>query len=185
MSNCPNAYKAKNQQMNQRIFTLLCAMLALGPVQKAIAAEAGNKAPDCTLASIGDGKSYNLQQFQGKVLYIDFWASWCPPCLKSFPFLNELEQNLKDRGLQVIAINMDESAEDAKAFLAKTPAQFIVAADSNEQCARSFDVKAMPSSYLIDRNGVIRHVQLGFRQGEAEELRKLAEQLLTESSEKK
>lgn len=156
-------------------------MLALGPIQKATAAEAGNKAPDCALTSIDDGKSYNLQQFQGKVLYIDFWASWCPPCLKSFPFLNELEQDLKGQGLQVIAINLDESAEDAQAFLAKTPAQFIVAADSNEQCARNFDVKAMPSSYLIDRNGVIRHVQLGFRPGEAKALRALAEQLLTES----
>jgi len=171
--------------MNQRILTLLCAMLAFNPVQKVIAAEAGSKAPDCTLASIGDGKSYNLQQFQGKVLYIDFWASWCPPCLKSFPFLNELEQDLKDQGLQVIAINLDESSEDAKAFLAKTPAQFIVAADSNEQCARNFDVQAMPSSYLIDRNGIIRHIQLGFRPGEAKELRALAEQLLAESPERK
>jgi thiol-disulfide isomerase/thioredoxin len=171
--------------MNQRILTLLCAMLAFNPVQKVIAAETGSKAPDCTLASIGDGKSYNLQQFQGKVLYIDFWASWCPPCLKSFPFLNELEQDLKDQGLQVIAINLDESSEDAKAFLAKTPAQFIVAADSNEQCARNFDVQAMPSSYLIDRNGIIRHIQLGFRPGEAKELRTLAEQLLAESPERK
>ncbi|MGJ0492383.1 TlpA family protein disulfide reductase [Methylobacter sp.] len=171
--------------MNQRILTLFCAMLALGPIQTAIAAETGSKAPDCTLTSIGDGKSYNLQQFHGKVLYIDFWASWCPPCLKSFPFLNELEQDLKEQGLQVIAINLDESSEDAQAFLAKTPAQFIVATDSNEQCARSFDVKAMPSSYLIDRNGVIRHVQLGFRQGEAKELRTLAEQLLTENPDPK
>lgn len=160
-------------------------MLAFNPVQKVIAAETGSKAPDCTLASIGDGKSYNLQQFQGKVLYIDFWASWCPPCLKSFPFLNELEQDLKDQGLQVIAINLDESSEDAKAFLAKTPAQFIVAADSHEQCARNFDVQAMPSSYLIDRNGIIRHIQLGFRSGEAKELRTLAEQLLAESPERK
>lgn len=171
--------------MNQRILTLLCAMLALSPIQKVMAAETGGKAPDCTLASIGDSKSYNLQQFQGKVLYIDFWASWCPPCLKSFPFLNELEQDLKDQGLQVIAINLDESSEDAKAFLAKTPAQFIVAADSNEQCARSFDVQAMPSSYLIDRNGIIRHIQLGFRSGEAKELRALVEQLLAESPERR
>jgi len=156
-------------------------MLALGPIQKAIATDTDSKAPDCALTSINEAKSYALQQFHGKVLYIDFWASWCRPCMKSFPFMNELEQDLKEQGLQVVAINLDESSEDAKAFLAKSPTQFLVAADSNEQCARSFDVKAMPSSYLIDRNGVIRHVQLGFRPGEAKELRTLAEQLLAEN----
>lgn len=170
--------------MNQRILALLCAMLAFSPIQKAIAAETGSKAPNCALASISDAKTYDLQQFHGKVLYIDFWASWCPPCLKSFPFLNELEQDLKDQGLQVIAVNLDEETQDAKAFLDKAPAQFIVASDSNEQCARSFDVKAMPSSYLIDRNGVIRHIHLGFRQGDAKDLRALAEQLLAESPER-
>ena len=95
--------------------------------------------------------------------------------------MNDMERDLRDQGLQVIAINLDEVPEDADAFLAKNPAKFIVADDANEQCARSFDVKAMPSSYLIDRNGVIRHVHLGFRQGEGKELRDLAEHLLAEN----
>ena len=82
--------------------------------------------------------------------------------------------------MQVIGVNLDQAPEDAKTFLAKYPANFTVAADANEKCAKDFDVKAMPSSYLIDRNGVIRHVHLGFRDGEAEELRVLAEQLLAE-----
>ena len=166
--------------MNQRILALLCAALALIPIQTIIAAEIGSKAPDCTLTSINDTQRYDLQQFHGKVLYVDFWASWCPPCAKSFPFLNELDRDLKDSGLQVIGVNLDQAPEDAKAFLAKYPANFTVVSDANEKCARNFDVKAMPSSYLVDRNGIIRHVHLGFRSGEVKELRVLAEQLLAE-----
>ena len=166
--------------MNQRILALLCAALALTPIQTIVAAEIGSKAPDCALTSINDTQRYDLQQFHGKVLYVDFWASWCPPCAKSFPFLNDLDRDLKDSGLQVIGVNLDQTPEDAKTFLAKYPANFTVAADANEKCAKDFDVKAMPSSYLIDRNGVIRHVHLGFRAGEAKELRVLAEQLLAE-----
>jgi peroxiredoxin len=166
--------------MNQRLLVSLCAALAFTPIQTIIAAEIGSKAPDCALTKINDKQPYDLQQFQGEVLYVDFWSSWCPPCAKSIPFLNELDRDLKNSGLQVIGVNMDQAPEDAKAFLAKYPANFTVVSDANETCAKGFDVQAMPSSYLIDRNGVIRHIHLGFRDGEAKELRVLAEQLLAE-----
>lgn len=172
--------------MNKRVSALFCAALALCPMQAMIAAEPNGKvAPNCSLTPIGDGQAYELRQFRGKVLYVDFWASWCTPCAQSFPFLNDLNRDLKDKGLQIIGVNLDEAAEDAKAFLAKYPANFTVAADASQQCAKDFDVKAMPSSYLIDRNGVIRHVHLGFRPEEAKAFRALAEQLLTEEPERK
>jgi len=167
--------------MNKRISALLYAALALISVQTAaFAAEIGSKAPDCALASINDTQRYNLQQFNGKVLYVDFWASWCPPCAKSFPFMNDLYRDLKDSGLEVIGVNLDRAPEDAQTFLVKYPANFTVLADAEEKCARNFDVKAMPSSYLVDRNGIIRHVHLGFRAGEVKDLRVLAKQLLAE-----
>lgn len=155
-------------------------MLAFTPIQTIVAAEIGSKMPDCKLTSSIDAQGYDLQQFHGKVLYVDFWASWCPPCAESFPFLNGLDRDLKDSGLQVIGVNLDQVPDDAMVFLNKYPANFTVVADAGEKCAKDFDVKAMPSSYLIDRNGVIRHVHLGFRSGEAGELRALAEQLLAE-----
>lgn len=164
--------------MNQRIIILLCA--ALGFVQTLSAAEQGDAMPDCALTSAGDVTRYNLKQYQGKVLYVDFWASWCGPCAKSFPFLNHLDHEFKERGLQIIGINLDENPGDADAFLAKYPASFKIAADVNQQCAMDFGVKAMPSSYLIDRKGRIRHIHLGFRAGEAEALNVLVEQLLAE-----
>ena len=94
--------------------------------------------------------------------------------------MNELSRDLKDKGLQVIGVNLDEASADAQNFLVKYPANFVIAADTNEQCAKDFGVQAMPSTYLVDRNGTVRHVHLGFRPGEAKELRVLVEQLLAE-----
>ena len=168
--------------MTRQIVPFLCAALALGLMQTTRAAEVGNEVPNCALSAIDNSQqSYALKQFRGKVLYVDFWSSWCNPCAQSFSLLNEMNRDLKDKGLQVIGINLDEVPEDAKAFLAKHPASFTVMADANQQCAKDFDVKAMPSSYLVDRNGVIRYVHLGFRPGEAKEFRALAEQLLAEN----
>lgn len=167
--------------MKQSGLVLLFILLALAPVQTLNAIEAGGAAPDCTLTGIGDSSTYDTRQFRGKVVYVDFWASWCGPCAKSFPFLNQLHNALKEKGLQVIGVNLDENPEDAKAFLTDYPVDFPVAADTGEQCARKFDVKAMPSSYLVDRNGIVRHVHFGFRSDEAEDVRKLVEQLLAEA----
>ncbi|CAA9889812.1 Redoxin superfamily (fragment) [Candidatus Methylobacter favarea] len=129
-----------------------------------------------------DAQRIELRQFSGKVLYVDFWASWCGPCVKSFPFLNSLHEKFSKEGLQILGVNLDENPADAREFLGKYPADFTVAADANEQCARDFDVKAMPSSYLIDRQGVVRHIRLGFRPGEAKELQSLVERLLAEDA---
>jgi thiol-disulfide isomerase/thioredoxin len=147
-----------------------------------LAVEAGQPLPKCAVSAIGENQSLDLNQYKGKVLYVDFWASWCGPCAKSFPFMNELHQQLKDQGLQIVGVNLDENTDDAKAFLAKYPASFTVMADVSKQCAKDFDVKAMPSSYVIDRKGVVQHVHLGFRHGEAKELRAVVEKLLNEKA---
>lgn len=165
--------------MNPRFILSAGLALLLLNVQ-AQAVETGAAAPNCALHALGNNAALDLRQFQGKVLYVDFWASWCAPCARSFSFMNDLDRELRDRGLHVLGINLDEKLEDAKNFLVKHQASFTVAVDTGGQCPHQFDVKAMPSSYLIDRKGVIRHVHLGFRRGEAETLRGLAEQLLAE-----
>ncbi|NOT83264.1 MAG: TlpA family protein disulfide reductase [Methylococcaceae bacterium] len=170
--------------MIQRLLTLICALL-LYLMSGLSFAETERKAPSCALTSMDTLQRYDLQKFQGKVVYVDFWASWCPPCVKSFPFLNDLEHDFKDQGLQVIAINLDEALQDAKDFLAKQPANFTLALDTSKQCAQAFGVMAMPSSYLIDRKGIIRHTSLGFRPETAKALRTLTQQLLKESGEQK
>jgi len=163
--------------MNSRhLFLLIALVFSLIPVVHAL--EPGDTVPDCQLKSFPDAKPLSFKQYQGKVLYIDFWASWCGPCAKSFPFLNNLNSELKDQGFQVIGVNLDENPEDARNFLFKYPVSFSIAADIQEQCAKLFAVQAMPSSYLVDRKGVVRHVHLGFRGGEAEELKNLVKTML-------
>jgi DsbE subfamily thiol:disulfide oxidoreductase len=168
--------------MNQRLLAVLYAALAMIPLKSIMAAETGSAMSDCTLTSLTDKQPYNLHQFKGKVIYVDFWASWCGPCAKSFPFMNELSRDFKDKGLQVVGINLDEAPADAQSFLVRYPASFTITADTNGQCAKDFGVQAMPSTYLVDRKGTIRHVHLGFRAGEAMEFRALVEQLLAETS---
>lgn len=94
--------------------------------------------------------------------------------------MNSLDSELKDKGLQVLGVNLDENKEDAQTFLKKSPPEFLVAADIDSQCAKDFEVKAMPSTYLVDRKGVIRAVHYGFRAGEAKEFRSKVEELLAE-----
>ena len=158
--------------------SLLLALVVLHvPVQ---AAERGEAAPECRLRALHNGQAIDLQRLKGKVLYVDFWASWCGPCAQSFPFMNTLTHEFHGRGLEIVGVNVDEEISDAKGFLAQRPAHFTVAVDGDKSCAEHFGVKAMPSTYLIDRKGVIRYVHLGFRAGEAEEMKKLLGQLLAE-----
>ncbi len=137
-------------------------------------------APACDLEALDNSGAYNLSQFKGKVVYVDFWASWCGPCGESFPFMNKLHHDLEAKGLQVIAINLDENVDDARLFLKNKTAEFKIASDINAQCAQKFDVQAMPSTYLIDRKGIVRQIHFGFRTGEAEEFRRKVQALLEE-----
>lgn len=137
--------------------------------------------PDCAFATLEGGPAKNLHALQGEVVYVDFWASWCPPCVKSFPFLNQLEHEFKAQGLHVIGVNLDEKKADAEEFLNKYPVDFEIVADQTKQCAKDFGVIAMPSSFLIDRKGNVRYIHQGFRQGETDQLRAMVKQFLAEN----
>lgn len=160
---------------------IFLGLIGLLPVSVTHSAEVGEQLNTCPLTEFS--KSHlplNLQEYKGKVLYLDFWASWCPPCAKSFPFINQLHQQYQSQGLQVLGINLDESTEEAEQFLSKYPAEFTIVSDLSKHCAENIGVAAMPSTYLIDRKGVIRYIHLGFRASETAELRAKVEQLLAE-----
>jgi len=118
--------------------------------------------------------------FDNKVVYIDFWASWCKPCKKSFPFLNEMQQRYRDQGLVILAINLDKEPELASKFLQHIPAQFTVAFDQQGVTAEQFHVQGMPSSYLVDRQGNIRARHIGFREQDRGKLEQAVSSLLKE-----
>ncbi len=104
----------------------------------------------------------DLAKLRGKVVYLDFWASWCIPCRKSFPWMNMLQARYKEKGFEVIAISLDEAPGDATAFLRKYPAAFTVAFDRRGKVAEAYGLKVMPTSYLLDRNGLIVETFQGF-----------------------
>mgnify|MGYP000403814234 CR=1 FL=1 len=164
-----------------RNLSVSAVVLALAASGAAYAVESGQPAPQCVAKSFNATQpALDISQLRGKVVYVDFWASWCGPCAQSFPFMNELDRDMRDRGVQVVGISVDDKASDAETFLTKRPANFAVAIDSSGACPSSFQVKGMPTSYLIDRNGVVRHVHVGFKAGDAAKLRAVAEQLLAE-----
>ncbi len=121
----------------------------------------------------------DLAKFQGKVVYLDFWASWCIPCRKSFPWMNMLQARYKEKGFEVIAVSLDENPGDATAFLRKYPAAFSVAFDRKGKVAEAYGLKVMPTSYLIDRNGLIVQKYAGFNSSHKKEAEAAIEELLT------
>ena len=108
-------------------------------------------------------ESLQLDEYEGKVVLLDFWASWCVPCRRSFPWMNEMQQKYADRGLLVIAVNLDNNLDDAANFLKKYPVKFRIVYDTDRTLAREFEVQAMPTSYLIGRDGKLADMHLGFK----------------------
>jgi len=158
---------------------LLFLAAVLLTISTANAATVGEQAPHCALTSLNNTPAH-FHEYAGKVLYVDFWASWCSSCLQSFPFLNQLAHEFGDQGLHIVGVNLDEKIDDAQAFLAHHPSTFTITNHGGEQCAKSFNVEAMPTSYLIDKHGVIRYIHQGFREGETDELKLQITKLLTE-----
>lgn len=164
----------------RRTLQSICMAIFLLDSAFTSAAEVIRPAPSCNLTDWSSGKPIELNSLSGKVVYIDFWASWCTSCVASFPFLNQLKHDFSERGLVVLGINLDEQQTDATRFLMKHPVEFTLAANPNRQCPKVFGVPGMPAAYVIDRKGNIRHEHLGFKPGQGQALRSVVEQLLNE-----
>lgn len=147
------------------VYAVAIASLVAAP---AWSLETGKPAPDLELQGLNE--PVTLAGLRGKVVYVDFWASWCGPCKQSFPFMNELQGKYRSQGLEIVAVNLDAKRSDADKFLAETPARFTVAFDAKGDSARRFDVKSMPSSYLIGRDGSVVALHKGFKDEERKEL---------------
>jgi thiol-disulfide isomerase/thioredoxin len=119
-----------------------------------------------------------IQQNQGKVIYIDFWASWCAPCKKSFPWMNKINKTYKD--LEVISVNVDSEKSYATEFLDSTPANFPIVYDPNGKIAKKYKLKGMPSSYVINKKGQLVSSHVGFNESKKEKYEQELKRLIAE-----
>ncbi len=127
-----------------------------------LAVASARVAPDITINT--DNQSFRLSDMKGKVVYLDFWASWCVPCRKSFPFMQQMQQKYRDQGLKIIAINLDKQQKLAKVFLKKFDVGFTIGFDQAGASASAYQLQGMPSTYLIGRDGKIHGAHIGFRE---------------------
>ena len=160
------------------MFRLMVLCLTLALSQGALAASKGQTAPNFKLPGIKSGNLMSLKSLRGKVVYLDFWASWCGPCRQSLPLLNDLRKELKSKGFEVLAVNLDEDKADAKAFLKQFPVSYPVLLDPKGKVPQKYDLPGMPTSYLIDRKGKIRSVHIGFKKQDMQKIRKEVMSLL-------
>ena len=117
-------------------------------------------APDFSLPGVSS--EIKLSDFKGQLVYLDFWASWCGPCKKSFPWMNAMQSKYAAQGFKIIAINLDAKSEDGKRYLNSVQANFDIAFDAKGIVPRLYQVKGMPSSFLIGRDGKILMQHAGF-----------------------
>jgi thiol-disulfide isomerase/thioredoxin len=165
-----------------RLFSLLAAAAALAALASGLPAQVapGGDFPPLAPAGLTGG---TLPETAGKVLLVDFWASWCAPCKASFPAYARLNAAYAGRGLVIVAVSVDESASAYSAFLAKLKPPFVTLHDSKQKLVKQVQVPTMPTSYLVDRSGKVRFVHPGFHGEQTErELQKEIEALLDEKA---
>lgn len=114
-------------------------------------------------APIATPAGVDLSEYRGRIVYVDFWASWCVPCRQSFPWMNGLQKQFGKDGLVIVAVNMDQVHADAENFLKQYPADFSVRFDPQGLLAQQFKVRGMPTSALLGRDGQVLWTHEGFR----------------------
>jgi thiol-disulfide isomerase/thioredoxin len=165
-------------RIGQRIsFAVAVALVTLASAW--LAAASPRVAPNVALQS-ADGSTVESSTYRGKVVLVDFWASWCPPCKTSFPALDSLYREYQPRGLEVLAVNLDERRRDADLFLGDHPHHLMVLFDPRGTSPLAFGVKGMPSSFLIDKAGNIRFTHMGYSGNVDKSYRHEIAQLLAE-----
>ncbi|NOT11502.1 MAG: TlpA family protein disulfide reductase [Methylococcaceae bacterium] len=167
-------------KINKKLITFTIATIIGAAAQTSHATEVGQAAPQFTLPTLQQDQPTALKSYAGKVIYLDFWASWCAPCRTSFPLLNKMHEKLKAQGFEVVAINLDEDKAAAEKFLKEFPVSFTVLRDAKGEWADQFVVESMPTSFIIDKQGVVQNIHHGFNSDDIKELEEKVTKLLAQ-----
>jgi len=161
------------------ILAILSAVTLVLSSAAVMAIPAKGKAPDFTLKS-NHGNNVKLSEQRGKVIMINFWASWCAPCRKEMPLLEELYQRYKDGGFTLLGVNVEEDSSAAKDLLKEIQVSFPILFDSQNAVSQLYGVEAMPSTVILDRDGNLRFIHKGYQPGYEDEYQKQVRELIME-----
>ncbi len=142
------------------------------------AVQAQESAPLFSGVELNTGEQISLGDYRGKVVLVDFWASWCPPCLASLPAYDQMRQEIGTGEFEIIAINVDENTEDGLEFLKRYPVSYPVLADPEGKIGIPYGIRSLPRSFLLDRNGRIIVTYKSFKAGDETKLKQEIEELL-------
>jgi peroxiredoxin len=148
--------------MRNRIAALAAVLTLALP---ALLGVADVRAPAFSLQSVSGGP-VSLAQFKGDVVMINFWASWCGPCRQEMPLLDSIYKQYKDMGFTLLGVNVEPDAGSADAWLRKTPVSYPILFDPKSQVSQLYQVQAMPTTVIIDRQGIVRYVHNGYLPGD-------------------
>jgi len=164
-----------------RVARLLAGLLLAACTGLAVAAApaTGSAAPDFTLRTL-DGSNLRLQEQRGKVVLVNFWATWCGPCRKEMPHLNRIADKYRGSGLVLLGVNIDDDVRNAADVAAKLGVKFPVLLDTDKKVSKLYDLSTMPSTLVIDRNGRVRFLHRGYQDGYEEAYDKQVRELLKE-----
>ena len=138
-----------------------------------------DKAPDFTLKSL-QGTNLRLDEYRGKVVLINFWASWCGPCRQEMPLLDRIHQRFSDAGFAVLGVNVEGTVAPAKETAERTHVTFPVLIDENQKVSGMYDLESMPSTLVVDRDGVVRYVHQGYKPGDEAQYLEVVKKLISE-----
>jgi peroxiredoxin len=139
-------------------------LLAAATASASAAVQPSATAPDFTLRSVG-GANLRLAEQRGQVVLVNFWATWCGPCRQEMPHLNRLYDKYRSAGFVLLGVNIDDDPRAAADLAAKLGVHFPVLLDTDKRVSRAYDMSAMPATLLIDRDGRVRHIHRGYRDG--------------------
>ena len=161
------------------VLVVSLALVGFSSNVQASSVKLAEPAPDFTLKSL-DGTNLRLEEYRGQVVLLNFWASWCGPCRQEMPVLDKLHQHYNDAGFAVLGVNVEGKEKPARKVLDKTPVTFPVLLDANQLVSKLYELEAMPSTVVIDRNGDVRYVHRGYKSGDEAKYIEIVKQLIRE-----